>query len=84
MSLPLSSPCCATQKIETKKGSNEAKDDESDLVVDLDHETESVPLKFVFVVEGLHHFEGAGAVIIAHHREFVGAEPAALNHLRNI
>ena len=57
---------------------------ELDLVVDLDHETESVPLKFVFVVEGLHHFEGAGAVIIAHHREFVGAEPAALNHLRNI
>ena len=53
----------------------------TNLVVDLNHETESVPLKFIFVVERLNDFERTRSVIIAHHGEFVSTESAALNDL---
>ena len=53
----------------------------TNLVVDLNHETESVPLKFIFVVERLNDFERTRSVIIAHHGEFVSTKSAALNDL---
>ena len=54
------------------------------LVVDLDHETETVPLKFVLIVERLDDFKGTGAVVVAHHCELVGTESTALNHLIDV
>jgi hypothetical protein len=53
----------------------------TNLVVDLNHETESVLLKFIFVVERLNDFERTCSVIIAHHGEFVSTKSAALNDL---
>ncbi len=53
----------------------------SNLVVDLNHETESVPLKLIFVVERLDDFERTSSVVIADHGELIGAESAALDHL---
>jgi hypothetical protein len=59
----------------------EDKEEMTNLVVDLNHETESVPLKFIFVVERLNDFERTRSVIITHHGEFVSTKSAALNDL---
>ena len=52
------------------------------LVVDLDHEAESVALQFVLVIQRLDNFERSGAVVVAHHRELVRSESAAVDHLK--
>ena len=50
-------------------------------VVDLNGKAESLLLQLVLVIQRLDDFEGTGAVVVAHHGEFVGAEPAVLQHL---
>ena len=52
----------------------------TNLIIDLNPETETSPLELIFIIERLNDFQTSGSVVISNHGKFVSSESRTFNN----